>query len=204
MNDRERMKQGMLYNPHKTGLHDNWLRCKRLLQYFNGTPWDPQNSRMEFIEELFWDIGEECYIEPPFFCNHGNISVGNKFYSNTGLTILDEAKVVIGNRVLFGPHVSIYTSGHPIDAAIRATGLEYAQAVHIGDDVWIGGNTVINPGVKIGNGTIIGSGSVVTKDIPDNVVAAGNPCRILRTITPHDIDYWHEEFYKYINDIDGK
>ena len=142
---------------------------------------------------------------PPFYCDHGTkISFGNYFYANIGLTILDENEVKIGNHVFIGPHVSIYTAAHPIDSSIRNTNLEIAKPVTIGDNVWIGGNTVINPGVTIGNDVVIGSGSVVTKDIPNRVIAVGNPCRVLREITKKDEEYWNQQYFDYRNDKDIK
>lgn len=117
------------------------------------------------------------------------------------MTILDENYVTFGNNVYIAPHVSIYTAGHPIDAKIRNTDLEYAKSVTIGNDVWIGGNVVINPGVMIGNNVVIGSGSVVTKDIPSGVIAAGNPCRVIREISEQDCRYWEKEFEEYISEV---
>ncbi len=142
------------------------------------------------IKKLFGSTGSMFCIEQPFHCDYGfNIQIGENFFSNYHLTILDCAPVRIGNNVMFGPNVSIYTAGHPIYAEVRNTGLEFALPVTIGDNVWIGGNTVINPNVSIGDNTVIGSGSVVTKNIPANIVAAGNPCRILREITEEDKGY---------------
>lgn len=138
-------------------------------------------------------------LTPPVYFDHGDrVFFGEHFYANTGLTILDENNVIFGDNVFLAPHVSIYTAGHPIDAKTRNTGVEYAKPVMIGSDVWIGGNVVINPGVTIGSDVIIGSGSVVTKDIPDHVIAAGNPCKIIRQITDEERNYWREEYRKYM------
>lgn len=123
-------------------------------------------------------------------------------YANTDLTILDENKVIFGDNVYLAPHVSIYTAGHPIDEKIRNTDLEYAKPVTIGSDVWIGGNVVINPGVTIGSRVVIGSGSVVTKDVPNDVIAAGNPCRIIREITQKDKEKWLKEYEDYIREAE--
>lgn len=133
-------------------------------------------------------------FEPPFRCDYGyNIEIGENFYSNYNCTILDCAKVTIGNNVLFAPNVSLFTAGHPIDATLRAQEYEYAFPITIGNDVWIGGNTVINPGVTIGSNVVIGSGSVITKDIPSNCIAAGNPCRVIRDITEEDKQYYYKK-----------
>ena len=136
-------------------------------------------------------VGENLVIEPPFHCDYGsNIEVGENFFANYNLTILDVGKVKIGKNAQIAPNVSIYTAGHPVHPDSRNSGYEYGIDITIGDNVWIGGSSVINPGVTIGNNVVIGSGSVVTKDIPDNVIAAGNPCRVIRSITEEDRKYY--------------
>ncbi len=136
-------------------------------------------------------MGKNVTIEPTFRCDYGrNIHIGDNFFANFDCIILDVCTVTIGSDVLFGPRVCLYTAAHPLDAEVRRSGLEYGQPIHIGDTVWIGGNAVINPGVSIGARSIIGSGSVVTKDIPPDVVAAGNPCRVIRAINDTDRAYW--------------
>lgn len=134
------------------------------------------------------------HIETPFRCDYGsNITVGNNFYANFNCTILDVGKVVIGENVMFAPNVSLYTAGHPIHPDSRNSGYEYGIAITIGNNVWIGGNVIVNPGVTIGNNVVIGAGSVVTKDIPDNVIAVGSPCRIVREITEEDRKYYYKD-----------
>jgi len=141
---------------------------------------------------MFGKTKETFFIEPPFRCDYGyNIEIGNNFYSNYNLIILDCAKVIIGDNVMLGPNVGIYTAGHPLHHETRNTLYEFAFPVTIGDNVWIGGNVVINPNVNIGKNTVIGSGSVVTKDISDNVIAVGNPCKVLRKITEDDKLYYY-------------
>lgn len=141
-------------------------------------------------------------LTPPVYFDHGDrISFGKHFYANTDLTILDENDVTFGDNVFIGPHVSIYTAGHPIDANVRNLDLEYAKPVTIGNNVWIGGNVVINPGVTIGDDVVVASGSVVTKDIPSHVVAGGNPCRIIRQISQEERDDWHMQLREYEQDI---
>jgi len=197
------MLSGKLYNPYKLNHVKKWRESRNLVEKFNNTPWDIKLSRMNILKKVFARIGEDSYIEPPFYCDYGwNISIGDRFYANTGLIVLDGAMVTIGDNVFIAPRVSIYTAGHPIDSEVRNLGLEYAKSVNIGNNVWIGGNTVINPGVNIGNDVVIGSGSVVTKDIPNGVVAAGNPCHIIRYITNDDKIYWEAQAKDYFDDID--
>ena len=140
-------------------------------------------------------------LTPPVYFDHGDrVFFGKHFYANTDLTILDENEVRFGDNVFLAPHVSIYTAGHPIDAEVRNTELEYAKPVTIGSNVWIGGNVVINPGVTIGDDVVIGSGSVVTKDIPSHVIAAGVPCRVIREITEKDKEYWYARYQDYLEE----
>ena len=148
-------------------------------------------KRNQLLKNLLGSVKDNFYVEPPFHCDYGyNISIGEKFYSNYNLIILDCAKVSIGDNVMLAPNVSIFTAGHPIDTEMRNKEWEYAIPVKIGTNVWIGGNTVINPGISIGDNTVIGSGSVLTKDIPSNVIAAGNPCKVIRKITDEDRQYY--------------
>lgn len=194
MNDRQRQANGELYNPFQTG-GDDWLKARQLCHAFNLSAFWEDSAPLTTLRGIFAASYDDLILTPPFYCDHGSkISFGKHCYANTGLTILDEASVTFGDHVFIGPHVSIYTASHPIDARIRRLGLETASPVTIGNDVWIGGNTVINPGVTIGNDVVIGSGSVVTKSIPSHVVAAGNPCRVIRPITQTDRRYWEEQY----------
>ena len=145
------------------------------------------------IKSIIGKTGEEIHIEQPFRRDYwSNIEVGEKFYSNYNCIMLDVGKITIGKNVMFAPNVSIYTAGHPIHPQSRNSGYEYGIPVTIGDNVWVGGSVVINPGVTIGNNVVIGSGSVVTKDIPDNVIAVGNPCKVIREITEEDRKYYYK------------
>lgn len=201
MTERERMLSGKLYNPYKV-LNTPWKEIRIACKKFNDSDFWCDNSAFEELKKCFAKAGNDMVLTPPFYCDHGDkIYFGEHFYANTGLTILDENKVIFGNNVFLGPHVSIYTAGHPISAEVRNSELEYARAVEIGDSVWIGGNVVINPGVVIGSNVVIGSGSVVTKNIPSGVIAAGNPCRIIREITAEDADYWNSELLQYQADM---
>ncbi len=153
---------------------------------------------IEKLRPYLKHIGENAVMIPPLYFDHGiYIDIGDNFYSNTDLTILDEALVKIGDNVLFGPKVQIYTPSHPLDKEIRRTGLEYALPIIIEDDVWIGGNTVILGGITIKSGSIIGAGSVVTKDIPENVIACGNPCKVIRAINKEDKIFWKQKYDEY-------
>lgn len=148
-------------------------------------------ERKEMLKDFLGKIGEKYHIEQPFRCDYDyNIEIGERFYSNYNLTILDICKVRIGDNVMFAPNVSLYTAGHPIHHIARNSGYEYGAEICIGNNVWLCGNVVVNPGVTIGDNAVIASGSVVTKDIPANVLAGGNPCKVIREITDKDIDYY--------------
>lgn len=201
MNDKERMFAGKIYSPFK--VESQWKEIHAAIKKFNESNFWEDSTALNELKELFLSTGEGFVLTPPFYCDHGNkIRFGNHFYANTDLTILDENYVTFGDNVYLAPHVSIYTAGHPIDARVRNTDLEYAKPVTVGNDVWIGGNVVINPGVTIGNNVVIGSGSVVTKDIPAGVIAAGNPCRVIREITEADRENWEVQYRDYLADED--
>ena len=166
----------------------------QFLDVFNNTGYPEFEARAELARSFFKHVGKDPVINKPFHFDYGfNISIGDNFYANYNCMLLDVNEITIGDNVFLAPNVAIYTAGHPIDKDIRNEKLEYGYPVTIGNDVWIGGNAVINPGVNIGNNVVIGSGSVVTKDIPSNVVAAGNPCRVIRQITDKDREYWLNE-----------
>ena len=195
MTEKERMLNGKLYCPFKVG-DNTWEKSRVVLEEFNTMSWKREKERMELLKGIFGHLEDDAVIVPPFYCDKGTqIYIGKHFYANTGLLILDEADVRIGNHVFIAPRVCIYTASHPIDAGVRRKDLEVAKGVTIGDDVWIGGNVVINPGVTIGSGVVIGSGSVVTKDIPSGVIAAGNPCRVIREITDRDLEYYYKDLH---------
>lgn len=200
MTEKEKMLSGNLYIANDQELKADAKKSRMVTRLFNNTTEEQKEYRAELLKELFKKTGDNIYIEPSFKCDYGcNISVGNNFYANFDCIILDVCNVDIGENVFFAPRVCIYTAGHPIDAEVRNTGLEFGKSVKIGNNVWVGGSTVINPGVNIGSNVVIGSGSVVTKDIPNNVIAVGNPCRVLREITEEDKIYWgkkKEEYYR--------
>lgn len=185
--EKEKMLAGELYLASDVTLTSERLRAKVMLFGFNTLPPAENEKRMDIIRQLFGSAGSNIFIEPPFRCDYGyNIFTGNNFYANYDCIILDCAAVNIGDNVLFGPRVNIYTASHPVHHEKRIEGYEFALPVNIGNNVWIGGNSVINPGVTIGDNCVIGSGSVVTHDIPAGVLAAGNPCRGIRRITDFD------------------
>lgn len=191
--EKEKMLSGRLYKCDDE-LKREMSLARKITRAYNETGVEEEEKRAEILQKLFKHAGKESYIEPPFHCDYGShISVGDNFYANFNCIMLDVADIKIGDHVFFGPGVSIYTAGHPIYAPVRNELLEFGKEVTIGDDVWIGGNVTINPGVHIGNNVVIGSGSVVTGDIPDGVVAVGNPCRILRRISDSDKQYWEEK-----------
>ena len=193
MTEKEKSTLGFLYNPYAKDLTEERSKCKDLCYKYNFLIPSDINNQKKIIKELINDPNNTAIITAPFWCDYGyNITVGKNFYCNHNLIILDEAKVNIGDNVFFAPHCCVATAGHPIDAEQRETGLEIALPVTIGNDVWIGANVTILPGVNIGSNVVIGAGSLVNKDIPSNVVAAGNPCKVIRNITEKD-----KEKYKF-------
>lgn len=196
MSQVERMLAGKLYSCMVPDKKREEMNVKKaiFLDQFNATSFADYKTREELARKIFASVGKNFMINKPFYCDYGcHISIGDNFYANFDCIFLDVNRITIGNNVFLAPRVSIYTAGHPIDKDVRNTGLEYGYEVKIGNDVWIGGNTVINPGVTIGDDVVIGSNSVVTKSIPSGVVAGGNPCRIIRKITEEDKLYWEKQ-----------
>lgn len=184
MTEKEKMLAGKLYDATDPQLAEERRVTRLLLKQLNDSRDDEVELRNQLIKKLIANSGEGLWIEPPFYCDYGsNISVGDKVFFNFNCVILDVMEVTIGNNVLFAPNVQIYTATHPLDSKQRAKGLEYAKPITIGSDSWIGGGSIVCPGVTIGERTVIGAGSVITKNIPSDVLAAGNPCKIIRNIT---------------------
>lgn len=182
--EKQKMLAGELYLGFDPALVAEREQASRLLRTYNQTTVDEREKQTALLQQLFAQVGEGTQIVPPFHCDYGShISVGDRFYMNYGCVILDCNKVEIGNDVLCAPYVQIYTAYHPTDPTVRRSGRELAAPIRIGNNVWIGGGVIICPGVTIGDNTTIGAGSVVTKDIPANVVAVGNPCRVLRHLS---------------------
>lgn len=197
----DRMIGRKLYSPAKVG-DDSWEKVHAAQKKFNDSEFWKDKEPLENLKKCFAKASEDMVLTPPVYFDHGDrISFGKHFYANTGLTILDENYVTFGDNVYLAPHISIYTAGHPIDAQVRNTDVEYAKPVTIGSNVWIGGNVVINPGVTIGSNVVIGSGSVVVKDIPSNTLAAGNPCKVIREINESDREKWESEYKEYLFEL---
>lgn len=183
--EKEKMLAGELYDAQDPQLLAERLRTQGLLQALNAAPAAQPAERARLLRALLPHAGLEPGVTPPFYCDYGtNITLGDQVFFNFNCTILDVAAVTIGSRTLFGPGVQVYTATHPLDYQERASGLEYGKPIRIGADVWVGGGAILCPGVTIGERTVIGAGSVVTKDIPADVLAAGNPCRVIRVLRP--------------------
>lgn len=194
MNHKERMLAGLPYKAWLDGLPEQQLEAKKKVAQFNSCPPEDTARIEELMRSILGKAGTNLNVIAPFHCDYGkNIEVGDNFMANYNCVILDVGKVIIGKNVMFGPNVSIFTAGHPLHPDSRNSGYEYGIEITIGDSVWIGGNSVVNPGVNIGENSVIGSGSVVTRDIPANVVAAGNPCRVIRPITEADRLYYYKD-----------
>ncbi len=184
MTEKEKCKAGLLYNAnYDQELIQERIAAKDLCGEYNQLKNSDTKGRTSLLKNILGKTGENICVEPSFWCDYGyNIEVGENFYANHNLVVLDCAKITFGNNVFIGPNCSFYTATHPIDAKQRNEGLETAHPIKVGDNVWFGGNVVVLPGVSIGNNAVIGAGSVVTKDIPENVVAVGNPCKPIRNI----------------------
>ena len=208
MTQRERMLSGALYNAGDPELTAARLRARQLTRRFNtADPAAPDYaaSQLALLRRLFGRMGEGGWVEAPFRCDYGsNISVGDCFYANFGCVFLDVAPITIGSHAFFGPGVHLYAASHPLWAPVRDREVEYGAPITMGESVWIGGGTIVLPGAAIGDGTVVAAGSVVTRDLPANVVAAGNPCRVLRPITDHDRAVWEERLRAYEADRDTR
>ncbi len=194
MNAVEKMKSGKIYFCNDPELAKKQAECLEILYDFNHTRPSEAEKRSMILKAFFAEVGENCYVEPPLHANWGcNTHFGNNVYANFNLTLVDDVDIYVGDSVMFGPNVTVATAGHPIDPELRRRVGQFNVPVHIGNNVWIGANSVILPGVRIGDNSVIGAGSVVTKDIPANVVAVGNPCRVLREIGEHDKTYYFKD-----------
>jgi galactoside O-acetyltransferase len=171
------------------------VACLEYLYDFNATRPSEYKKREELLKNMFGKIGKGCYIEPPFHANFGgrHVYMGDYVYANFNLTLVDDGNIYIGDKVMFGPNVTVATANHPIAPELREKQLQYNKDLHIGNNVWIGSGVIIVPGITIGDNSVIGAGSIVTKDIPANVVAYGNPCRIAREINEHDREFFYKK-----------
>ena len=196
MNMRERMAANLPYKAWMDGLAEDRLECRKKIYKFNNMSPDEEEESLKYLkEEILGKVGGGYFnIEKPFRCDYGyNIEIGDNFFANYNFVVLDVGKVRIGNNVQIAPNVGLYTAGHPLHPDSRNSGYEYGIDITIGDNVWIGGSVCVMPGVTIGNNAVIGAGSVVTKDIPDNAIAVGNPARVLRYITEEDRDFYFKD-----------
>ncbi len=194
MTQYERMVNGLIYDPADDEIMKEQVVFQDMLWAFNQLKPSEYDKKQKYMKEIFAECGENCYIELPFHANWGghHVHFGSGIYANSNLTLVDDGHIYIGDKVMFGPNVTIATASHPINPELRDRGLQFNKDVYIGENTWIGAGVIIVPGVHIGSNTVIGAGSVVTKDIPDSVIAVGNSCRILRNVSEKD----HEFFYK--------
>lgn len=192
MTVREKMVSGELYLPSDEELVKEQMGYLDRLYDYNMTRPVQWERRAELLKEMFAEIGEECYIEPPFHANFGghHVHFGKNIYANFNLTMVDDTHIYVGDYTMFGPNVVVATAGHPILPGLREQGYQYNAPVHIGKNCWLGAGVIIVPGITIGDNVVIGAGSVVTKDLPSNVVAVGNPCKVLREVNEHDREYY--------------
>lgn len=184
----KRVHTGELYFPNDQKLWKEQQEALVLLEKYNQTSVTKLEQQMVLLKEMFSEIGENCFIQPPFYANFGgkNVHFGTGIYANFNLTLVDDTDIFVGNHVMFGPNVTIDTATHPVSPDLRKRGAQYNKKVYIEENVWLGAGVIVLPGVRIGKNSVIGAGSLVTKDIPDNVVAFGTPCRVKRKINDSD------------------
>ena len=189
------LHSGKLYDPNDNTIMTDQLQCLDRLFAFNQLPPSRVDERFAMLKEMFAQVGEGCYIESPLHANWGgkHVHFGKFVYANFGLTMVDDTHIYVGDNTMFGPHVTLATAGHPIHPELRRKAMQYNMPVRIGSNCWLGAGVVVLPGVTIGDNSVIGAGSVVTKDIPANVVAVGNPCRVLRPIGEHDRQFYFKD-----------
>lgn len=195
MDWKEQLHSGEIYYPTDDSIMIEQLQCLEKLYDFNQTRPLEQERRTALLKEMFADIGQDCYIEPPLHANWGgkHVHFGRNVYANFGLTCVDDTHIYVGDYTMLGPNVVLATAGHPICPALREKGYQYNMPIHIGRNCWLGAGVIVLPGVSIGDNTVIGAGSIVTKDIPSGVVAVGNPCKVLREINEHDYEYYFRD-----------
>ncbi len=195
MTVKEKMHSGKLYLPSDEEIVKEQTMCLEKLYDYNATRPLEQEKRASLLKEMFAEIGEGCYIEPPLHANFGgrHVHFGKNVYANFNLTLVDDTHIYVGDHTMIGPNVTIASAGHPILPELREKGYQFNMPVHIGKNCWIGAGVVIVPGINIGNNTVIGAGSIVTKDIPANSVAVGNPCRVIREINDRDREYYFKD-----------
>ena len=195
MSEMKKMHTGKLYLCNDEKIVEKQTKCLELLYDFNATRPSQLKEREELLKKMFAEIGEGCYIEPPFHANWGgaHCHFGKYVYANFNLTAVDDTHIYVGDYTMFGPNVTVATAGHPIEPELRKKQYQYNMPVRIGKNCWIGAGTVIVPGVTIGDNVVVGAGSVVTKDLPSGVVAYGNPCRVIREVGEHDRQFYFKD-----------
>lgn len=195
MSYRDKLHDGALYLPDDPDIVVEQRSCMEKLYDFNATRPGELEKRTRMLREMFAEIGEGCYIEPPLRANFGGrfVHFGKNVYANYNLTLVDDTHIYVGDNTMFGPNVTIATAGHPVAPELREQGLQYNMPVRIGRNCWLGAGVIVMPGVTIGENTVIGAGSVVTKDIPSGVVAVGNPCRVLREVSDRDREFYYKD-----------
>lgn len=192
MNQKERMLAGLPYKAWLDGLSEERLTTKKRIYDYNLLDPTDQATQKDSLKTILGKTGKDITIEAPFHCDYGsNIYIGENFFANYHCVMLDVAPITIGDNVMFAPNVSLYTAGHPVHPLSRNSGYEYGKPITIGNNVWLGGNVVVNPGVTIGDNVVVGSGSVITKDLPANSIAVGNPCKVIREVTDADRDFFY-------------
>ncbi len=194
MKQYERMVKGLIYDPADDEIMKEQMVFQDMLWDFNQLKPSECDKKQRYMKEVFAECGENCYIELPFHANWGghHVHFGSGIYANSNLTLVDDGHIYIGDKAMFGPNVTIATASHPINPELRDRGLQFNKDVYVGENTWIGAGVIIVPGVRIGSNTVIGAGSIVTKDIPDNVIAVGNPCRVLRNVSEKDYEFFYK------------
>ena len=194
MAEKDKLHTGEIYFPNDPEIMGRQALWQDKVMAYNSIPHVRQDLRAEMLKEMFAEIGEGCYVETPFYSNMGghHVHFGSNIYANYGLTLVDDTHIYVGDETMFGPHVTLATAGHPIDPVLLGKGLQYNMPIRIGRNCWLGAGVIVMPGVTIGDNVVIGAGSIVTKDIPSNVVAVGNPCRVLRQVGEHDKQYYYK------------
>ncbi|BDZ29888.1 sugar O-acetyltransferase [Lactiplantibacillus sp. WILCCON 0030] len=192
MENKQKLHSGDLYLPNDAAIEQQQFQYLDQLYDYNQTRPTEMTKRQVLLAKMFAEIGPNCYIEPPFHSNFGghHVHFGRGIYANFNLTLVDDTHIYVGDHTMFGPNVTVATAGHPILPELRAQGYQYNAPVHIGENCWLGAGVIVLPGITIGRNVVVGAGSIVTKDLPDNVVAVGNPCHILRQVNDHDREYY--------------
>ena len=195
MEEKEKLHSGDLYYPGDSEIMKEQIRCLEKLHEYNALRPSEFDKKTALLKEMFAEIGENCYIEAPFYSNWGgkHVHFGKNVFANFNLTCVDDTHIYVGDNTMFGPNVTLATAGHPILPTLREKGYQYNMPVRIGNNCWLGAGVIVLPGVSIGDNSVIGAGSVVTKDVPANVVAVGNPCKVLRPIGERDKEYYYKD-----------